>query len=169
MPTVAAWVLIPCHLAPGCQPLGGTHHLCLRHLYPEGECEAFVTNYKIARRQKPEHHVLTSSPTSRTSSHSLTRLCASMAPRKKTCRRTPTCRGPVLFTGSAHLSYRQGCIISFSRSNPTLVFIRSGHALRRKGSDYITLRVYSCLFILHDIASVVYLARLLCVSCPECN
>jgi hypothetical protein len=40
------------------------------------------------------------------------------------------------------LSYRQGCISSFSRSNPTLMFLRSGHALRRKGTDYITLRVY---------------------------
>jgi hypothetical protein len=50
---------------------------------------------------------------------SLTKLCASMAPKKYTCILTPTCRGPDLFPGSCQRSYRQGAIIVSNSSGPS--------------------------------------------------
>jgi hypothetical protein len=61
----------------------------------------------------------------------LTKLCASMAPRKYTCNLTPTCRGSDLFPGSSHRSYRQGAIIVSSSSGPRLDLLSSGQDLRR--------------------------------------
>jgi hypothetical protein len=60
----------------------------------------------------------------------LTKLCASMAPRKYTCILTPTCTGPDLFPGSSQRSYRQGAIIVSSSSGPSLS-LSSGQPLRR--------------------------------------
>jgi len=61
----------------------------------------------------------------------LTKLCASMAPKKYTCILTPTCRGPELFPGSSQRSYRQGAMIVSSRSGPRVELLSSGQVLRR--------------------------------------
>ena len=78
------------------------------------------------------HHVL-----SRSRLVPLTKLCASIAPRKYTCIRTPTWRGSDLFPGSSQRSYRQGAIRVFSSSGPRLEELLSfGQALRRNTGGY---------------------------------
>ena len=78
------------------------------------------------------HHVL-----SRSRLVPLTKLCASIAPRKYTCIRTPTWRGSDLFPGSSQRSYRQGAIRVLSSSGPRLEELLSfGQALRRNTGGY---------------------------------